>query len=118
MEIGHCISHVEVSTLDITKLSHACEKSIDVLRDGRNILSATTQPADQRPRPGNLAARHKRPCGCGPADQRDELPSLHGAPLPAEATSYHVFTESYPVFTDHGGWKRRDGVMLRSSRRR
>src|SRR5215813_3114426 len=74
MEIGHCISHVEVPTLDIAELSHACEKSIDVPSDGGNILRASTQPADQRPLPANLlCARRERPCESRAADQRDEV---------------------------------------------
>jgi len=31
-----------------------------------------------RDRFGLLRARRKRPCGCGSADERDQLASLHG----------------------------------------
>src|SRR5690242_3087364 len=46
-----------------------------------------------------LCACRKRPCGCGPGDKCDELPSLHGVPLLAET---HPTTFS----TDQGGGKR------------
>src|SRR5262249_12545928 len=46
-----------------------------------------------------LPARRHRPCGCGSADEGDELSSLHGLPSPRP----HPTTFS----TDQGGGKRR-----------
>src|SRR6516165_3029861 len=37
-----------------------------------------------------LAARRKRPCGCGSGDKCDELPSLHGTAFPGDTRPYHI----------------------------
>jgi len=47
-------------------------------------------------------ARREWPCGCAPADQLDELPSLHGSALGAQDRPH---TLSFSA--DHGGGKRR-----------
>src|SRR6516225_8853801 len=51
-----------------------------------------------------LAERRNRPCGCGSADKRNELPSLHGRP---SRPRVHPSTLS----TVHGGGKWRDLQM-------
>jgi hypothetical protein len=51
------------------------------LETGGTSLEPVLNPADQGPLPWFLAARRNRPCGCGSADKRDELPSSHVLPL-------------------------------------
>src|SRR5262249_214453 len=60
------------------------------LSDNGKTGRAISQTTDQRPRSGDLAARRERPCGCGPADERDELPSPHGLPSVPRVVPYHV----------------------------
>src|SRR5262249_25882159 len=58
----------------------------------RFFLGAAGVPkdADARHLFRHLRPAAARPCGCGSAEKRDELPSLHGAAFPGDTRPYHI----------------------------